>query len=582
MIRFVRADRSSFKTVKFEPGMNVIVATRTKQSSDKDSTNGSGKSTIVDIIHFCLGGSIKAGRGLGKKELYDWTFTVDMELCGGLVSVSRNTRDPKRIFVDGDLSGWPIRPKKDKATGRLAYTVPQWTNLLGLLMFGLDESDLKYSPSFRSLISYFVRRGGENGGFLSPFTHFARQTEWDKQVNTSYLLGLEWEHASKWQVLKDREKVLGQIRQEAAAGILTNLVGSIGALEAERIVLEKREQEQTEQLESFRVHPQYQQIEAEANDLTKEIHRATNELVTSRRFLDSYEDVAHREKEPSTQEIEALYREAGIVLPDTVTKRFDEVLAFHRQVIENRHEFLRLERDRLKRRIDDLEGRIKTLSDERAEKLAILQAHGALEEHSKLEQRRAVTAAKLRDVSIRLENLKKFEQGKSALRIERELLLQQARMNLEERRGQRLEAIQYFNGNSESLYDAPGRLTVDVGPNGFVFDVEIKRSGSQGIDQMKVFCYDLMLAQVWSGKSLSPGFLVHDSTLFADVDSRQVAKALQLAARESERLGFQYICMLNVDTIPSEHFSGDFELMDFCRLELTDATDDGGVLGFRF
>lgn len=63
--------------------------------------------------------------------------------------------------------------------------------------------------------------------------------------------------------------------------------------------------------------------------------------------------------------------------------------------------------------------------------------------------------------------MKRFEQGKSSLRIEKELLLQQARLNLEERTAQRLEAVELFNANSEALYDAPGRLTVDVGPNGF-------------------------------------------------------------------------------------------------------------------
>jgi len=36
-----------------------------------------------------------------------------------------------------------------------------------------------------------------------------------------------------------------------------------------------------------------------------------------------------------------------------------------------------------------------------------------------------------------------------------------------------------------------------------------------------------------------PGFLVHDSTLFADVDERQKAQALELAAREASTKGFQ-------------------------------------------
>ena len=136
--------------------------------------------------------------------------------------------------------------------------------------------------------------------------------------------------------------------------------------------------------------------------------------------------------------------------------------------------------------------------------------------------------------------------------------------------------------HSEALYQAPGRLVLDVGPKGFTFDVEIERSGSQGIDSMKVFCYDLMLARLWATKKLSPGFLVHDSTLFADVDERQCALALQLAEQVSREEGFQYICTLNSDKLPEEEFPASFDIEKWVRLRLTDDQPEGSLLGFRF
>jgi uncharacterized protein YydD (DUF2326 family) len=99
---------------------------------------------------------------------------------------------------------------------------------------------------------------------------------------------------------------------------------------------------------------------------------------------------------------------------------------------------------------------------------------------------------------------------------------------------------------------------------------------------MKVFCYDLMLAQLWSEKPHSPGFLVHDSIIFDGVDERQRALALELADKETKKRGFQYICMLNSDMIPTNDFSPGFHFNDFVRLRLTDATEDGGLLGIRF
>ena len=44
------------------------------------------------------------------------------------------------------------------------------------------------------------------------------------------------------------------------------------------------------------------------------------------------------------------------------------------------------------------------------------------------------------------------------------------------------------------LYGVPGRLSVDVGPEGYTFSFTFERQGSDGVEQMVVFCFDLTLA----------------------------------------------------------------------------------------
>jgi uncharacterized protein YydD (DUF2326 family) len=45
-------------------------------------------------------------------------------------------------------------------------------------------------------------------------------------------------------------------------------------------------------------------------------------------------------------------------------------------------------------------------------------------------------------------------------------------------------------------------------------------------------------------------------SLFADVDPRQCAAALKLAAGCSEQYGFQYICCMNAGSLPTQHLGG--------------------------
>src|SRR5580693_5426941 len=57
----VSSNQPSFREVEFKPGFNVILAERTKDATKKDSRNGLGKSTLIEIISFCLGSKGKRG-----------------------------------------------------------------------------------------------------------------------------------------------------------------------------------------------------------------------------------------------------------------------------------------------------------------------------------------------------------------------------------------------------------------------------------------------------------------------------------------------------------------------------------------
>ena len=77
-------------------------------------------------------------------------------------------------------------------------------------------------------------------------------------------------------------------------------------------------------------------------------------------------------------------------------------------------------------------------------------------------------------------------------------------------------------------------------------------------------------------------FLVHDTTMFDGVDSRQVAHALEYANTKGNESGFQYICFFNSDNLPEEDFSEDFELDKYVRLRLSDRRPEDSLMGFHF
>jgi uncharacterized protein YydD (DUF2326 family) len=113
MIQAIRCDQPSFREIEFKPGFNVVLATRSLAATDKDSRNGAGKTTFIEIIHYCLGSKADKKNRLMAPQLQGWTFTTDLDLHGKAFRVSRNTADPRMVALEGDFSDWPIKPKRD-------------------------------------------------------------------------------------------------------------------------------------------------------------------------------------------------------------------------------------------------------------------------------------------------------------------------------------------------------------------------------------------------------------------------------------------------------------------------------------
>jgi len=582
MIHTIRCDQASFKNIDFKRGFNVVLATRTMAATDKDSRNGAGKTTLVEIVHFCLGSSADKKNRLMAPPLRGWTFSVDLDLRGNRYLVARNTANPRKVMLEGDFRDWPIKPKKDKEADAFVLSTSQWIDVLGWLMFDLapQAKTDSYEPTFRSLFSYFARRGRD--AFSIPFEHFRRQTDWDKQVNSAFLLGLSWDYPAKLQKLKDQEKVVRQLRLAIKAGTFPDLLGTVGELESQKVRLEELITRRGEELRTFRVHPQYQEYQEQANLLQSAIRETNQENVTDRAMLSFYEESLVGERPPEAEKLAKMYQEAGVDWPDGVRKRLEDVQAFHDKLIVNRRAFLQTEISRLSQAIARRTEKVNRLSNERADLLSVLDTHGALAEYTELQRLQNEEVAKLSAVNQKVANLKRIDEIKAQTRIERGQLQILARSFYEERRSDRERALSLFNQFSQALYNRPGELIIDVVEGGYRYNVEIERQDSQGVEQMKVFCYDLTLATLWAAKRLGPEFLIHDSTIFADVDERQKAHALELAARTAEEHGFQYICCLNSDSIPQKDFSEGFSLQPYVRIELTDEGETGGLLGIRY
>lgn len=573
MIQHIFSSLPTFKGLEFKAGLNVLVAQKEAGASDRQTRNRAGKTSLVEIIHFLTGSKAEPGSLFRSAALANESFGMTFELGGEVVTAERSGHQKAVVHVEGARF----------LNGKSRLSNSEWIELLGEKMFGLHTLPAVDgpAPTFRSLLAYFVRRQS-SGAFTTPEKQAAMQQAGDYQVALLFLLGLDWKIASEWQRVRDREKMLAELKKAVGAGVFGSIIGKASDLRTRVTVAEAALREMQAELAGFRVLPQYAQMEADADQLTRRINDLSNANVIDAAAIRDLEHAMTSEAPPPLDELESIYAEAGIALPGVAIKRYDEVRSFHESVVRNRRDYLSEELNAARQRVAGREHEKQSLDARRAEVMGVLQTHGALEQFSKLQAASARKEAEVESLRQRFEAAEQLEGTKNELEIERNRLTLRLRRDFAEQKGRLSEAILAFEETSRRLYESAGSMTVEETANGPVFQFPMQGSRSKGIKNMQIFCFDMMLMRLCAKRGFGPGFLVHDSHLFDGVDGRQVVSALKVGAEMAQELGFQYIVTMNEDDAFKERIDG-FDLRDYVRpVVLTDAKEDGGLFGFRF
>jgi uncharacterized protein YydD (DUF2326 family) len=575
MIKKVYSDLSTFKNIELKNGLNILLADKSPGATDKQTRNRAGKTSFIEVIDFLMGADCSSSSTLKSESLINSKFSMDLEISDKNLTIERSGIESKKINVIID---------QNSNEEKKAFTGKEWKTFLGNTYFRLNElSNMgelkKYRPTFRALFPYFVRRERE-GGFISPTKNSEKQQLWDEQMAVTFFLGLDWSIIQQWQFIRDREKTLRELKKAVGTGLLGEVIGSVATLRTQLAISEEKVRKLKESTANFKVLPEYQDYEKEAAQIKRKLSELSGENVIDNQLIQNLESSMSVETPPEIDELKSLYDEAGVTLPDNVFKRFEEVELFHKSIVENRKTYLSSEMDEAKERIRRRGEEIKRLSERKSEIMGILHSHGALEEYTNLQSELSGVEAETESIRQRFVAARQLEEEKTKLEGDRNKLYSQLQKNYQEERETINRAVVLFEKISSMLYSQSGSFTIQESENGPKFDFHIQGRGSKGIDNMQIFCFDLMIMLLSRERNMGPDFLIHDSHLFDGVDERQIAKALQIGSELAEKNNFQYIVTMNSDDLPEE--TNDFKINQYILpVKLTDATEDGGLFGIR-
>jgi uncharacterized protein YydD (DUF2326 family) len=589
MILSIESSIPTFKTLTFQAGLNILLADVTARSTEKQTRNSAGKTSMVEIMHFLMGSEADKDSLFKKPEIIEHSFTGVFRLKGENVSVTRSASDERKVLIDRDVATRLGLPIQRTEAGVDFASLDDWKHFLGKTWFKLPMQrkgtafEGSFAPSFRSCISYLVRRR-RTGGYSDIQKASTYQQPWDWQVNLSYLLGLDWHVPQAIQDLRARMKGLSTLRKAIKAGELGTIFGTAAEIRPELVRTEERIAQLKSRMESFRVLESYRELADEVARLKNGMSEITGELALVNETIAFLENTIEDEKPPAYAAVDSLYKAAGVELPDIALRRFDEVREFQQSVVSNRRRYLEDEIAEARNLRTVLESELATMDGRKAELLAVLDGKGAFEDLMAIHEEFAAAANRADILRTKLQNANILE-NKTA-QTKRDGADLEIRLQEDHKRNE--NAIKYAtvkvdHAIAELYDDRTGNLVIAPTKNGPQIDITIQGDGNLGgIDMMKIFCFDSMLFEAVADRLGGPGFFVHDSHLFDGVDTRQVRGAILFGAKIADSHGGQYIIAINSDELRASGVANEPAITrGILSVRLTD-DERGGLFGFRF
>ncbi|KAK3286588.1 hypothetical protein CYMTET_5877 [Cymbomonas tetramitiformis] len=569
MIVELSSDLETFKTLRFSSGLNILLADRHEASTARDTRNGTGKTSFIELLHYLLSEKRNSKDDFHKAELIGAEYSMQFAEDGKKFTISRKSGPTDEAKKDGQIVV-PIDLR--------AELMQKWFGLTS------EETNEEFSPKFSALLSYFARKA-RNGGFENPTLNASKQSGWDSQVCVSYLLGFDWRLPQQLQIKKEQKKSADTLYTMIKGGYFTDGELDLNKMQARLDFLDLEVEQKRSEVTSSRVVDGYRQHEVTANDFAARIRDLNEANLEDLDLVESIEQALSEVEDAQVADVESLYKQVGVFFSEQVKHRFEQVFAFHEQVARNRDTHLRREMRKARERLATRRAEIQDLQNGLSEKLDLLRSGMAIERLVFLQSDLNLLEAEQGDLMQQIPRFRNVTEDRRRLKREIDDLVDAIGQDVFERSAPRKAAVDVFAATSKFLYDEPGSLVIgrSSGVGGLSIETDIVGKKSGGKNHMQVFCFDWLLAEASLKQDKFPGFLIHDSHIFDGVDGRQIGLALEFAQKKCEELSIQYIVAMNSDDLQKIEWEEDgFNANDYVIDTILTDEPGGGLFGTRF
>lgn len=542
------------RSINFHLGLNLIID-ETDSENHQDSGNNVGKTTVLRLIDFCLGGE---GKNIYKDPEFENKSNTEIEtfLTQNDIVITLILKEDLELESSEEIK---IRRNFLKYSSKIQEIndepIDNKNFHLQLKELIFKSSDRK--PSFRQIISKNIR---DEKNKLTNTVKVLHTTVTKEEYEALYLfwLGINLDDADRKQKILAQKKIEENLQRRLRRDF------NLSQIQQSQIVLQRNILELEEKKISFNLNENYREDLTRLDEIKSQINKISSSLnrLNLRRelIIESKEDLEKDKSNIDTEKIKNLYSDAKALIPN-LQKTFEQTLSFHNKMVDEKFKYITEELPQINDEIQILEKGLSSLIISEKKLSSQLKKAGALEDLEKI----------IKELNTAYERKGSLDEKQSLWEnsinkvesLETELkLINQGISSKEDLIEQRVaEFNKYFSEISNKLYGELFILSTDKTDRAYELNIS-SISGNLGTGKKKgqIAAFDLAYIQFADSEGIEClHFILHDQ--IETVHGNQI---LNLINEVIGDINCQYIAPILKDKLPSE-----FDFSEYIILTLS-------------
>ena len=532
-------DECTIRDIQFHKGLNLIVDETNTESTK--TGNGVGKTTVLRLIDFCLGGkgveiySDPANHKDIIKNVRD--FLQEKKVVIKLLLFTNDGQEIviKRNFLKRQNALREINGENYKTDALFVEALEKYT-------LGLNIA----KPSYRQIISHNFRYTNQNVSNVLKTLTMGKDIEYESLY--LFLFGCYNDNGAERKKIKEEigaeEKFKKRLEadgadQNAYKAILGVVNNDINLLEAKK--------------ENLNINQNLARDLDLLNEIKYEVNKLTSEIsllkLRENILLQTLEELEGEYSNIDIKELESLYKQAKALVPD-LHKTFEELVGYHNQMVANKGKFansaLKQLRENLAKKgsqLSNLLSKEQQLSEVVTQSDTYDDLEYLINEINQKYQRKGELESKIEQIEAIVKKIARLKLKEKE--ISNDMYTDEFRKKLQDK----LDVFkQYFSQVSRKLYNEEYLVKFDFDEKRKIYTFSsLNANLSSGKKMGEISCFDIAYTKFADSQEIP---CLH----FLLNDKKELMSDNQLVdiAEEVEECGIQFVASILRDKLPAQ------------------------------